>query len=437
MSSVLPAITARPLKTPLPLLDTNSAVDIYHPNVHSGPPILQFCAFPSEPDSSVVGVPLGVVLDVCFVVAGNQKGELHLYVPLQERVVGGESDLDGLLVPGMYCFVVVQAGGGLDFNYPLCGSFSAWTPPVKIPTRWLGGEAAHATTVPDISDISAAVELDDKVCIMTGAATGIRASHIVPKAEAEWFLFHYGVLTGYGGDPAEDLNSVRNEVMLRTDLNGQALNQGHFLFAPYANRVVAVFAKTKAQDLAHAYHLRAVNFPARIRRGYLSIRFAWNVLNFLTPGLAVAAATIRPSEERPDSGGFLKRKCADSPGSESKKFKKGGGTGNRQGVGGSRGDGFEEDVRGADDSFGERSLLAEEGESAQKTEDDDEAQLAVFEILDEALKTRPLTMDDEQAGRYPGFARIKRLEHEYRRAHPEVSAVGSRVARAWEEGDDG
>ncbi|KAJ7455622.1 hypothetical protein B0H11DRAFT_2322377 [Mycena galericulata] len=403
------------------MLDTNSAVDIYHPNVHSGPPILQFCTFPSEPDSSVVGVPLGVVLDACFVVAGNQKGELRLYAPLQERVVGGESDLDGLLVPGMYCFVVVQAGGGLDFNYPLCGSFSAWTPPVKIPTRWLGGEAAHATTVPDISDISAAVELDDKCLkLKRNGSSSITACS-----------------RDTGGDPAEDLNSVRNEVMLRTDLNGQALNQGHFLFAPYANRVVAVFAKTKAQDLAHAYHLRAVNFPARIRRGYLSIRFAWNVLNFLTPGLAAAAATIRPSEERPDGGGFLKRKCADSPGSESKKFKKGGGAGNRQGVGGSRGDGVEEDVRGADDSFGERSLLAEEGESAQKTEDDDEAQLAVFEILDEALKTRPLTMDDEQAGRYPGFARIKRLEHEYRRAHPEVSAVGSRVARVWEEGDDG
>jgi hypothetical protein len=77
-SLVLPAITAHPLKTPLPLLDTYSKVDIYYPNVHRGPPILQFRALPSEPDS-VVGVPLGIVLDACFVVAGNQPGELHLY----------------------------------------------------------------------------------------------------------------------------------------------------------------------------------------------------------------------------------------------------------------------------------------------------------------------------------------------------------------------
>ena len=109
--SVLPAITARPLKTPVPLLDTNSRVDIYHPNVRGGPPILQFHAFPSEPNSGVIGVPLGVVLDACFVIAGNQSGELHLCTPPQVRVAGDDSDPDGLLVPGTYHFVVIQAGG--------------------------------------------------------------------------------------------------------------------------------------------------------------------------------------------------------------------------------------------------------------------------------------------------------------------------------------
>ncbi|KAJ7869200.1 hypothetical protein B0H14DRAFT_3440901 [Mycena olivaceomarginata] len=441
MSFVLPAITARPPKTPLPLLDTYK-VDIYHPSVHWGPPILQFRAFPSEPDRGVVGVPLGVVLDACFVVAGNQLGELHLSDPLllsapsQERVAGADSDPDALLVPGTYHFVVVQAGGGLDYNYHLCGSFAAWTPPVEIPTRWLGGEAARAPPPPNLSNISAAVKWDDKVCIMTGAATGLQASHLVPKAEAEWFEFHYPVLTGYGGDPEQDLNSVRNAVTLREDLNGQGLDQGLFLFAPYADRVVAVFTETMAQDLAHEYHLRAIDFPTRIRRGYLFIRFAWNVLKFLTPGLAEAAAVIRPLEEHPDGGGFLKRKRADDTGSGSNKSKKGGigggGARKREDVGGgSGGGGAEEDVGGADDGDGQ---LTEDGESGPTSEDKDEAQLAVFEALDAALKTRPLTVDDVEAGQYPGFARIKRLEREYRRAHPQVSAVGG--ARVWEEGGD-
>ncbi|KAJ7805294.1 hypothetical protein B0H14DRAFT_3882972 [Mycena olivaceomarginata] len=60
-SLVLPAITARPLKTPLLLLDTASGV---------------------------VGVPLSVVLNAYFVVAGDQPGELHLYALPQERVPG-------------------------------------------------------------------------------------------------------------------------------------------------------------------------------------------------------------------------------------------------------------------------------------------------------------------------------------------------------------
>jgi hypothetical protein len=251
------------------------------------------------------------------------------------------------------------------------------------------------------------------------------------------------VLTGYGGDPEQDLNSVRNAVTLREDLIGQGLDQGLFLFAPYADRVVAVFANTMAHDLAHEYHLRAIDFPTRIRRGYLFIRFAWNVLKFLTPGLADAAAAIRPLEERPDGEGFLKRKRADDTG--------GVGARKRKDIGGGSGGGSaEEDVGGADDGDGQ---LTEDGESGPTSEDKDEAQLAVFEALDAALKSefslsrlacqthgppspsaRPLTVDDVEAGQYPGFARIKRLEREYRRAHPQVSAVGD--ARVWEEGGD-
>ncbi|KAJ7899185.1 hypothetical protein B0H14DRAFT_2673999, partial [Mycena olivaceomarginata] len=235
------------------------------------------------------------------------------------------------------------------------------------------------------------------------------------------FLFHYL-------DPEQDLNSVRNEVTLCEDLNGQGLDQGLFLFAPYADCVVAaVFAKTVAQDLTHEYHLRAIDFPTQIRRGYFFIRFAWNVLKFLTPGLADAAAAIHPLEERPDGGGFLKRKRADDTGGGSNKSKKGGigggGARKREDVGdGSEVGGAEEDVGGANDGDGQ---LTEDGASAPTAEDEDEAQLAVFETLDTALKSdSPLTVDNVQAGRYPGLAGIKRLEHEYKQAHPQVSAVG-------------
>ncbi|KAF9022092.1 hypothetical protein BDZ89DRAFT_1197463 [Hymenopellis radicata] len=338
MSSLLPAVTAHPLKDPLPLLDTNSQVSIFHPKASSGLPILEFHAFPSAPGSGVVGVPVGVVLDACFVLAGNKQGELHLQ---QNRVAGDDSDPDALLVPGMYHFVVVQPGGALDRDYLLCESFSAWTPPVSIPARWQGGEAAIAPPLPDISDVSAAVKADDKICIMTGARTALQASDIVPKSEGAWFESHFNVLEGYGGEADTDLDSVRNEVALRADLNKQVFGQGLFLFVPYANDVVAVFVQDAAEDLAYEYHLRVVNLPSRIRRGYLFIRFAWNIFNFCAPGLAAAAAS------------------------------------NDEDVGGGSGGGNDEDVGGADDGDSDSSLL---------TYDRVEARFAVFETLDEELK---------------------------------------------------
>ncbi|KAF9014687.1 hypothetical protein BDZ89DRAFT_1076389, partial [Hymenopellis radicata] len=140
-----------------------------------------FHAFPSAPGSGVVGVPVGVVLDACFVLAFNKQGELRFQ---KNRV--DDSDPDALLVPGTYHFVVVQPGGEADENYSLCESFSAWTPPVSIPARWKGGEADYAPPLPNISDVSAAVKADDKICIMTGARTAFQSSHLVPKAERAW-----------------------------------------------------------------------------------------------------------------------------------------------------------------------------------------------------------------------------------------------------------
>ena len=131
---------------------------------------------------------------------------------------------------------------------------------------------------------------------------------------------------------------------------------------------MAVFTQPMAQDIAHEYHLRTVAFPTRIHRGYLFIRFAWNVLKFLTPGLEAAAAAIRPPEERPDGGGFLKRKRVDDTGSGSNKSI--GGDGVRK----------PEDVGGGGE-------LSEDGDSAPTREDEDEAQLAVFETLDAALQS--------------------------------------------------
>ncbi|KAJ7939958.1 hypothetical protein B0H13DRAFT_1850158 [Mycena leptocephala] len=58
------------------------------------------------------------------------------------------------------------------------------------------------------------------------------------------------------------------------------------------------------------------------------------------------------------------------------------------------------------------------------------ALLPVLEALDETLKDNELTVDDERAGLYYGFSKARRMELDYRAAHPQVSAVVN--ADVWE-----
>ncbi|KAJ7451546.1 hypothetical protein FB451DRAFT_1566078 [Mycena latifolia] len=413
--SLVPAITARPRKQKLEELKYTDTVDIFHPRAR-GEPILQFMAYPSQPGGGVVGVPLGIVLDACFVVAENQRGQLIL-LDSDELVADNDSNQDALLSPGVYRFVVVQPEGGLDFNYQLCESFSSWKPPVLLPDRWKGSEATEAprpSGLSTLSNVSAAVKSADRACIMTGATTGLQASNMVPQSEADWYKQHYLMFKSYGGVPSEELNSAHNQVALRTDLCLQGLDQGHFLFAPYADRVVAVFVKSTGQDLAQEYHLREVNFPTRIRRGYLFARFAWNIFRFSSPGLSDAAAQLGP---QPASS---KRKTDKEAGSQAEKSKMDAGGSRMGSVGGERDIGGSGGGRNAGGGGSGGGMDAGNEESAPQTED--ETMLAIYEAQDSALKSQ-LTIDDLQAGRYHGFSKSKRIESEYRRDHPEVSAV--------------
>ncbi|KAJ7805289.1 hypothetical protein B0H14DRAFT_3882970 [Mycena olivaceomarginata] len=160
---------------------------------------------------------------------------------------------------------------------------------------------------------------------------------------------------------------------------------------------------------------------------------AWNVLKFLTPGLADAAAAIHPwkSAQMAEASSSRNAPMTQAAGQTSPRKAALGavvpGSGKTIGDGSEVG-GAEEDVGGANDGDGQ---LTEDGASAPTAEDEDEAQLAVLAGLP---LSSPLTVDDVQAGRYPGLAGIKRLEREYKQAHPQVSAVGD--ARVWEEGDN-
>ncbi|KAJ7201060.1 hypothetical protein GGX14DRAFT_658897 [Mycena pura] len=237
-------------------------------------PFLTFHAFSSKPNGDILGgVPLGTVLDTCYVAAGNKSGKLCD----SEEADIDDTDADALLVPGRYQFVVVQDGGGLDQDYDLCTTFAAWKPPTYIRHRWQNGDGNYDMPFTSKSEVSMAVKIQDKRCIVSGATTGLRASHMMPKSAENWVEDHYNILLGYGGDPKEELDSTCNEVALRADLNGQGLDHDVFFFVPYAGSVTALFVDNKSLDLASRYHFVHTPFPDRIRRGYLFVRFAWNV----------------------------------------------------------------------------------------------------------------------------------------------------------------
>lgn len=177
---------------------------------------------------------------------------------------------------------------------------------------------------------------------------------------------HFKILKAYGGDPGAELNSLRNEVTLRADLNGQGLDQALFFFVPYADSTIAVFVNNMAPDLASRYHFRKTRFPTRIRRGYLFVRFAWNVFKLWGPRLEQTVKSMG------SGGGDLKRKRSDDTDDGPKKGRKDAGGSGPGGGGGRRGGGKQEDVEGPI-------------EDAGALETDDEAQLTVYELQDAAV----------------------------------------------------
>ncbi|KAJ7220114.1 hypothetical protein GGX14DRAFT_540975 [Mycena pura] len=432
---MLPATTPCPQKNSSGQFNTCGTVLICHPKLPEGPPFLSFDAFASKPDGDVLGgVPLGFVFDVCYVVAGNKNGQLNFAAQPKERFAD-YSDLDRLLAPGDYIFVVIQEGG-LDYDYVLCPSFAAWTPPEYIPDRWLGNVAGYEPPFPPLfTDVSSAVRADDMTCIVTGSFTSVQASHMMPKGEAKWVNSHIQILKLYGGvKPVEELNSWRNEVLLRADLNIQGLDQALFFFVPYKDSIVTLFPNRMAPDLASDYHMRTIRFPPRVRRGYLFVRFAWNIYKLWGSELqnTITAMAMEDDESLKRTDGRRKKRRTDNPGggSGSDGGPGGGSRGDGGPGGGSRGDGGPSSSRTSRKSKknsggGGRKQNVEGVEDAGALETDDEAQLSLYELVDAVVSKRPyLTLDDVEAGRYPGFSKIKRLELEYRRAHPQISAVG-------------
>ncbi|KAJ7233230.1 hypothetical protein C8J57DRAFT_1250090 [Mycena rebaudengoi] len=213
--------------------------------------LLSFPSFQCLDGAGDQGVPLGLVLDACAILAHNRPGQLRLL----------DSPDTTPIHKGYYLYIVHDENGARDDDYPVCASFRDWALPHALPPRWRGPES-NTTYYPVMtpSEASFAVKMDDSFhCIVTGSFGCLDSSHLVPSAEADWRQFNTST---------RDLDSVYNEVSLRADLSKPGLDSGLFVFAPYAGEMLIFTDATAAPTLAYEHHLRPINVPTRIRWVY-------------------------------------------------------------------------------------------------------------------------------------------------------------------------
>ncbi|KAF7361183.1 hypothetical protein MSAN_01150200 [Mycena sanguinolenta] len=419
----LPPVAPRPPAV-AQILRAARPVLIFHPAQKTWP-ILSFPVFPSSPENGSIGFPLGAVLDACYAVAFNRRGRLvekDSLALVADESFALESLPDNLLVVGDYLFYTVGENGQQEEDYEICSRFINWVPPAVIPSRWQGGELDEEQSNIDLqvskSEVSVTVkDLDSYKCIITGVGESLNSSHVVPRGERPWWCRHEDIISSYSpGRRAgiADLNSIYNRISLRVDLE-ELLDLGYFLLVPYGGKIVAVVVNVTAQTLAYSCHLREVNFPDRIPRPYLFIRFIWSVLRKNAAALEIYAKARRKLKQPTTAS--IQEKTPDEE-DESMEWEASTRSGDdHEGTGSSNRSGSKERWSDSGSSGGQ----ARSGAAGRLTE----SYLKILEAQDAALTARgTLTMDDERAGRYPGFSAIERLKMAYWQAHPEISAVG-------------
>ncbi|KAJ7233329.1 hypothetical protein C8J57DRAFT_1577771 [Mycena rebaudengoi] len=399
MAALGAASVPRALAPPAPALSVNGHVHISHPRNPRGIPLLSFPSFQS-PDGGSQGVPVGVVLDACTILAGNRPGQLRRLESPDAVFADTTADPDAFIHKGSYLFIVFDENGAQDDDYAICRSFREWEVPAVIPQRWKGPTAhKRRNNAPTGSSVSQAVRQDDKRCIVTSADEGLESAYLVPRAEKDWFNDNYLLIEHHGGQPG-DLNSIYNEVALRADLNARGIDSGVFLFTPYAGKVVTIFTSTStiASELAYEYQLRLANITERILWLYLFIRFAFNTFFVSAAGRTALENHLKKldedDEEQLDED--QEEPDEDMPPPDKKRKLSGGGRGYNR--------------------LAPRPLQPYSREFR-------EALLVLDKAADAALPDE-LTLADVQAGRYRGYSKIRELALQWHLQNPQISAVG-------------
>ncbi|KAF8214968.1 hypothetical protein K438DRAFT_1800529 [Mycena galopus ATCC 62051] len=298
----------------------------------------------------------------------------------------------------------------------------------------MGDNAIH--TLATDSTFSMAVKGADGRCAITGDISRLESCHLVPKDEDEWWtLKGMNALT----NNLEGVSAPANCLALRADLNSVGMDGGHFVFAPYNGTAVCVFLRRELADFAVEHHLRVVTIPPRIHKMNVYARFAW--------GLFQAFQKVLNLLSRDESFVTIQEPDFSSVTTPSKRKRNKPATREP----GSNADGGNQMQHHNQGNVEEGPQLTDDDDDGSHEEMDEnpalepplalyswtERDIKIAERLDANLHCRPLARYEEEAGMYPGYSKVIRLQQEYRKQHPEVSAVWrARVARVGEADDE-
>ncbi|KAJ7761940.1 hypothetical protein DFH07DRAFT_1059667 [Mycena maculata] len=365
---------------------------------------------PNAPENSV-GLPLGLVLDACQILAGDD-GYLTAFSDETTRVP--VDDLDALLPRESIAFMSRMSPD--------------WKPPVHLPKRWnelVLPEDKWIDTNDNFSALSSKVKVLDARYAVTGATSRLHASHLVPRAEAAWFQQHDFDLAA-GDLSSKTVDSGRNVITLRADLNADCSERGSFSIVPYATLPVACFITLQSDDLAYKAHMHKVDLPGRIRLHFLFARFAWTIFKAIQEDLQRVPDGMRdiPNGKGGDEDGRGSGEGAqDAPGTGQEN------EGNEEGGQKERSQATSKKTRSGKDH----------GSPGEASEDDnDDASLettasAPFDL--DGLTSAKLAFLEEQDAHLETQGDMTSRGAE---SHPEVSSVHeARIARMGEPDSDG
>ncbi|KAJ6447323.1 hypothetical protein C8R45DRAFT_1047858 [Mycena sanguinolenta] len=199
-----------------------------------------------------------------------------------------------MLLPGDYYFCLEDQEP--TFKYRVCLKFENWTPPPAVPLLWLfdnrtsDAKDLRVTNSQKGSSHSVLVRDRDGECVMTGD-TDLRrldSAHLIPQKEATWYIDHE-LADLASDDTSHSVESLNNQIVLRTDLNGRGLDTADFCFVPYRKCWISLWMDRGSPGLATQYNYTKVILPPRIRARYLHCRFAWNIFQLISRNINVVS----------------------------------------------------------------------------------------------------------------------------------------------------